>query len=421
MLGRLHNCLWVACLVLGVSNAYSQPLPSGAYGPYYGPAPSTTSSQVDPNVVYELLPPDRGLWWDVDYRLNQAIQDTSHGMFFRLEWLSTNIDDPGRTLLGAPLANIPEPREPFDVILPNGTITTAQVLDTSSINFDNINGLRGTWGVPLAFGSIETMVWGTENSTSRINTDLLPATDPLQDTEVIATSLLTNGVPGSSVILYDASFKGFYSTEIFSAESNIYYNYRNPRLGLRILPVAGFRFVDYDEALVQRGVYDNNSGLNPGGILIDPLVRQIESDVDNDLYALQTGLRTEFVHQHFTLGVEPKVALALNHYEATVSTFDLRDSPFDPVVDDGITKSVESQNLLAPYFDLSLYAKVHLSQSFHLRVGWNYTMFTNMSRADDNIFYNDNGIENPPAVTARGSEESLGVSTFTLGGEFILP
>ena len=87
----------------------------------------------------------------------------------------------------------------------------------------------------------------------------------------------------------------------------------------------------------------------------------------------------------------------------------------------GITKSVETQNLLAPYFDLNLYAKVHLSQSCHLRVGWNYTLFTNMSRADSNIFYNDTGIANPPAVTARGGEEALGVSTFSLGGEILLP
>jgi hypothetical protein len=406
--------------VLSVSNAFSQQLPPGAYGPYYGPAPSP-NTYVDPNIVSELLPPDRGLWWDVDYRLNQAVQDTSHGMWFRLEWLSTNIDAPGNTLLGARLATIPDPRQPFDVILPNGATTTAQVLDTSSIDFDNINGIRGTWGVPLQFGTVETMVWGTENSTSRVNTSLLPATDPTQLTEVIATSLLTNGVPGSSLLIYDQSFKAFYSTEIFSAESNLYYNWRNPQLGLRILPVAGFRFVDYDEALVQRGVYDNSSGLNPGGVLIDPIVHQIESDVDNDLYALQAGVRTEFVHQRFTLGCEPKVALGLNHYEATVSTFDLRDSPYDPIVDDGITKNVESQNILAPYFDLSLFAKVHLSQSFHLRVAWNYTMFTNMSRADDNIFYNDNGIANPPAITARGEEEFLGVSTFSVGGELILP
>lgn len=442
MLGRLHQSLWVACLTLAVGSAYGQSMPpSGGYGPsaaqsagwpvqhaggfpasgYYGPAPSPPQDPVDPAVITELLPPDRGLWWNTDERLNRALQDTSHGLWFRLEWMSTNIDSPGNTLLGAPLANIPDPRQPFDVLLPGGAITTARVLDTSAVNFDNINGLRGTLGIPLSFGHIEGMVWGTENSTSRINTNELPATNPLQPVEVIATSLLTNGAPGSTVILYDAAFRALYSSDIFSAELNLYYGWRNPRLGLRTLPVAGFRFVDYDEKLVQTGVYNNTSGLNPGGILIDPLVRRIESRVDNDLYSLQAGFRSEFAHQHFTLGVEPKLAVALNHYQATVNTFDLRDSPYDPVVDDGATKSIETQNLVAPYFDLNLYAKIHLTQSIHLRVGWNYTVFSNISRADDNIFYNDNGIGNPPAVTARGEEESLGVSSFTLGGEIILP
>lgn len=420
MLGRLQHCLWVACLVLGVSNAHAQTLPSGAYGPYYGPAPSP-NDYVDPNIVTELLPPDRGLWWDVDLRLNQAVNDTLHGMWFRLEYLSTNIDNPGNQLLGAPLSAVADPRQPFDVVLPNGAITTARVLDTSSVDFDNINGIRGTWGVPLSMGHVETMVWGTENSTSVINTDELPATDPLQDVEVIATSLLTGGLPGSSVILYDAAFQARYSTEIFSAESNLYYAYRNPRLGLRILPAFGFRFVDYDEALTQRGVYDNSSGLNAGGVLLSPLVRRIESVVDNDVYGLQTGLRTEFVHQFFTLGLEPKVALGYNHYEGRVSTSDLRDSPYPPIADDGVTENKETDNAVAPYFDFNMYAKVHLSESLYLRVGWNYTMFTNMSRAADNIYYNDNGIANPPAVGARLDEEALGVSTFTLGGEYILP
>ena len=114
MLGRLHHCLWVACLVLGVGTAHGQTLPSGAYGPYYGPAPGP-DDYVDPNIVTELLPPDRGLWWNVDLRLNQAIQDTSHGMWFRLEWLSTDVERPGNTLLGAHMSTVPDPRQPFDV------------------------------------------------------------------------------------------------------------------------------------------------------------------------------------------------------------------------------------------------------------------------------------------------------------------
>jgi hypothetical protein len=190
---------------------------------------------------------------------------------------------------------------------------------------------------------------------------------------------------------------------------------------LRLQPLAGFRFVDYDEGLAQVGSYDNTSSLNGGGILIDPLVRRINSVTDNDVYGLQTGFRSEFVHQLFTLGVEPKVALGYNHIESRVSTSDLRDSPYVPIVDDGDTSSKSTRDIIAPYFSVGAYAKVHVSQSLHLRVGIDYTMFTNMSRADSNIYYNDNGLANPPAVRARTEDETLGVSTFSLGGEYILP
>ena len=82
--------------------------------------------------------------------------------------------------------------------------------------------------------------------------------------------------------------------------------------------------------------------MTPGGaspILPVPLVRQIDSWVDNNSYVLQTGFRTEFVHQFFTLGVEPKAGLGMNHYEGTVRTVDLRDSPFVPIHDDGVVTS----------------------------------------------------------------------------------
>ncbi|MFO1092325.1 MAG: BBP7 family outer membrane beta-barrel protein [Planctomycetaceae bacterium] len=419
MLGRLHQCLWIACLVLSVAHAHGQTLPTGVYGPYDG-SPPMSGEPVDPNIVQELLPADRGLWWDVDLRLNQAIQDTSHGMWFRLEYLNTNIDNPGHTLLGAPLANIPDPRQPFDILVPTGT-TTGQVLDTSSVRFNNINGIRGTIGIPLAFGHVEGVFWGTQNSVSRINTDLLPATNPFQQTQVIATSLLTNGQPGSTVLLYDAAFQAKYGSNVLSGEANIYYGYQNPTLGLRQLPVAGFRYIGYDESLNQQGAFDNRSGVDVGGILINPIVHHINSAVDNNLFALQTGWRTEFTHQFFTLGAEPKVGLGWNHARARVKTIDLRDSPFPPVVDDGLTTSTETRNLLTPFFDFGVYGKIHLNQSFHLRIGWNYTLLSNMSRADNNIYYNDNGTANPPAVRARMSYENLWLSSFSIGGEWILP
>ena len=264
--------------------------------------------------------------------------------------------------------------------------------------------------------------WGTEEVTSKIKAAELPATNPLQDVQVIATSLLTNGQPGGTVVLYDRSFKALYSTDIFGAESNFYYNYRNPRLGLRFLPLFGARYISYDEQLKQRGEFDNRSGAaGQVGMFNPPLLRQIDSMVDNNIYAFQTGFRGEFEHQLLTLGMENKFGLGWNDYDARVRTVDLRDSPVAPIQNDGIVRSSDSHSKLAPIYELQLYGSLHLNDSLRLRAGWGWTYIGNVSRADNNIYYNDQGTANPPGVVARGRQGTIWFSTFNIGGEFILP
>ncbi len=443
MLARLNLCVLAAWTVIAAGNVYGQyGPPGGAYSQmhaqqanyqaftphpgYYGPPPGSADEQVDPRIITELLPADRGFFWDTQSRLETAIEDTSHGAWFRLEYLNTFIDNPGDTLLGAPLPNVPNPREPFLVQTPSGAVVNARVLDVSAVNFDNINGIRGTFGIPLQPGTIEASFWGTSESTYRFRSPELPATNPLQTVDVIATSLLTNNAPGGFVVLYDNSFRYDYAAQIFGAEANFVYNYHNPRLGLRCLPIFGVRHTDYDESIKQRGTFNNRSGIGvtPGGaspILPVPLVRQIDSWVDNNSYALQTGFRTEFAHQYFTLGVEPKAGLGMNHYEATVRTVDLRDSPFPPIQDDGVVTSNIQKDTISAVFDLQLYAKVHLSDSCRIRVGWSYMYMGNVARADSIIHYNDQGLALPPAVTAKKDDQSIWVSSFTIGGEYILP
>jgi hypothetical protein len=444
MLGRVNLCVLAAWMALTTGDAFGQygPPPGGAYQPYGEPTgwtlppagwmaahgnPGASEEycppDVDPRIVNELLPADRGFGWDTDSRLHDALNSTSNGMWFRLEYTHTFIDNPGRALLGGPLAAVPDPRIPFDVFAAPvpGQVAVARVLDVSSVDFDNINGIRGTFGIPFRLGSFEAVFWGTEKSTDVITTDEIPATNPLQDVDVIVTSLRNGGAPGSTVIFYDDSFRAPYTAQVFSAEANFYYNYRNPRLGLRILPVLGFRHTDYDESLLQRGTFTNISGVAAGSILNDPLVRKIDSWVDNNTYGVQTGLRSEFVHQHFTLGVEPRLTLGVNHYEATVRTEDLRDSPFPPIQDDGVVTTNITRDLFSTIFDLQLYAKVHLNEFVNLRVGYSYTWLGNISRAHSNIYYNDNGTAFPPAVVVRSNEDNLWMSSFTIGGEIILP
>lgn len=441
MLGRLSICLLVTWTALTTAPAFGQYGPPAGNGYAAEPTgwpvhqaqgwppgyPGAVTSEeycppeVDPKIVNELLPSDRGFGWGRQSPLETALKDTAPGMWFRLEYTNTFIDNPGRGLLGAPLAGLDDPRDPFLVQLTSGNFTVAKVLDVSSVDFDNINGLRGSFGIPFRHFSVEAIFWGTEQSTDVISTDELPATNPNQDINVIATSLLTNGVPGGTVVLYDESFRAPYSAQVFSAEANFYYNYRNPRLGWRFLPVLGFRHTDYDESLAQRGVFSNVSGIGPPPTLATPLVRRIDTWVDNNTYGVQTGFRSEFVHQHFSLGVEPKFTMGVNHYEATVRTADLRDSPFPPIQDDGIVTTSLNRDVFSPVFDLQLYGKIHITDAFHLRVGYSYTWLGNIARAQSSVYYNDNGLANPPAVVVKADDRDLWMSSFTIGGEIILP
>lgn len=420
MLGRLQFCLFLACTMLtaGVAHGQSQPPPPG--GSVYQPR---TSYLEDPGLIQELLPADRGgLDWDTPSPFTRSLRATSHGAFVRVEYLNTFIDEPGRGLLGAPLAGVPDPRLPFLVSTPGGAVITARVPDLSAVDLNNINGIRTTIGIPLRIGSVEASYWGTEQETSTIVATDVPRSNPLNPIDAIATSLFTNGSPGSTVILYDDGFSAPYTAQLFGLEANLYYSSQNPRLGLRVQPVVGFRFTDYDETLAQRGTFSNVSGAVPGvGLITPPLLRQINSIVDNNLYTGQLGARLEFAHQWVTLGVEPKVGLGFNHYEASVRTADLRDSPFPPVVDDGVTSSRLSKDNATAIFDLQTYATVHVNHWFNLRVGWTYTWMGDIARANDVIFYNDRGIGNPPAISTRAKSSNLWMSTFNVGGEIVLP
>ena len=424
MLGRWYCCLILACTTLtaGVAHGQHQPPPPGQV--FYPPGPGYRQDPrlTNPGLVQELLPADRGLIWESESPLDRAIENTSHGAFIRIEYMNTAIDDPGRTLLGAPIAGIDDPREPFVVGTPSGGVVNARVMDVSDVNFENINGMRTTVGIPLRFGAIEASIWGTEQNTDTIVAKNIPNSNPLNPVNAIATSLLTAGAPGPVVVLHDEGFTAPFSAQIFGIETNLYYYYQNPRLGLRVLPVIGFRHNDYDENLAQRGLFSNTSGAVPGaGTLNPPLLRQINSKVDNNLYGGQAGVRIEFAHQWVTLGVEPKVGVGINHYEATVQTVDLRDSPFAPIVDDGVTVSRLSKDNTSPTFDMQTYANIHVNHWFNLRVGWTFTWLGEIARADDIIYYNDLGIAAPPAVGTRANSSNVWTSSFTIGGEIVLP
>jgi hypothetical protein len=373
------------------------PSPQYEYMPFpvaHPSAPEMPSQHLQP----ELLPNDRGWLYDFDSRADLIIRETMRGSYMRLEYLHWDIQQPGANLLGAPLAGVDRPTEPFVVQTPTGQIAVAEVLSTRGVDH-----------------RIE------DRPFLRDNNSLTP--------RFIAVSLLTDGQIGDRVLLFDRSFTADYTTDVWGSDVNMYYHTANPRDGVAFLPLFGFRYMAYNEKLNMIGQFDNSSGTFTGfGVLTDPVVSQIKSETDNRVYSLQTGFRTELRSPYVTLGFEPKIAFGANDYDTRVLTSNLRDFD-DPNVVDGPLDIDDPENvrssvgrlLFTPTVDLAFYASIRVTDWANLRVGYNLLYSGNIVRADRAIDYNDNGAANPPAVVAQEKPSSLWIQGLTVGGEIILP
>ncbi|MBX3440838.1 MAG: BBP7 family outer membrane beta-barrel protein [Planctomyces sp.] len=382
----------------------------------------------------QMLPQDSGFFYDFDSRVDLIIRETIRGTYMRLEYLNWDVQKPGRHLLGAPVDGVDNPRNPFIVQTPSGSIGVAESQSTDGVDFRDLNGIRGTIGIPLQDVTLEGNVWGLAPGSHRIQDPAFLRNNSAQFPRFIAVGLLSDGDVSSRVLLYDESFVADYDNDTWGSDINIYYHHWNASEGIAIQPLLGFRYLRYDERLNMRGVFNNSSGAIPGGIISDPAVSQIKASSMNSVYSLQTGFRSELRHRWFTVGFEPKIAFGANDFTSRVMTAHLRDfddpnivdGPFDVddppnALDPDPVRSSVSRLLFTPTLDLGVYASIPLSNWANLRVGYNFMLAGNIVRADRAIYYNDEGIANPPAVRARERTEAMWVQGLSVGGEIILP
>ncbi len=429
---RKASACVTACACLAQGAAFAQyPNPNYDYLPYrthHPYAPMQPGPGPGEQVAPRLLPSDLGWLYDNDSPVDLVIREAARGSYMRLEYLGWDIQEPGNNVLGAPIAGVDNPRDPFIVQTATGSIGVAESLSTDRVDFNDLNGIRGTIGIPFRYHTLEGSIWGLEEGYHKIQDrpflrDNNPATP-----RFIAVGLRSDGVIGDRVLLFDQSFDAKYRASAWGSDVNLYYHAKNPRQGLGIQPLAGFRFLNYDESLSMRGVFDNSSGAySDFGVISDPYESRIRSAVNNNVYALQVGFKTDFKHEFFTLAFEPKLAFGANDYSVRVSTDNLRSfddptlNPGPNDLEDGPTRSSGGRTVFSPTIDLGFSAKVHVSEWFHVRAGYNIIWTGNLARADRAIFYNDQGDANPPAVTARQRTDSILIQGFSVGGEIILP
>ena len=382
-----------------------------------GPTPITANySQPSPyyRESYDDLSGDDG--WDYgsspfDALLLSAVK----GAYFRVEYLNWTYKDPGNQALGSALAGVPEPRDPFPVTVASQLAGIARVATLDTTDLSHRNGIRSTIGLPLPAGrgGFEASIFWMQDVTevtqefeiagNKIGPPLAGTNDVAR---FIVTSTFTNGVPGSNLFIYDESFRTRFSSDLWGAEFNWVSDPYSSGPGLQIRPLLGFRYVDISEQLVQTGSF------NQQGVLATSLVSVVTSQSDNKVYVPQVGLRMEFVHPRFALGVEPKIGFGINEAENVVVSERLR-SQGDPTI-----TSTDQASKLSTVGEIALYGKLIVTEKLTVNFGYSFLFVDNTSRAHNSIFYNDNGPLNDAAIVARQSTELMYYQGLNMGAEF---
>lgn len=247
----------------------------------------------------------------------------------------------------------------------------------------------------------------------------LPAGTVLRTNETgfAAMPLLNNGAVDTTFLIFDGGYNADYRSNVWGSQAKLILDIGPDHNGMTLKPLIGFRYMSVDEQFRQVGLSTLNvlqlNPVLPVFVFPEPLrASVIDSKVENNLYGLQVGTSVEYNHKYFSLGVEPKISLGVNNYEASVTTSQLR-SVFDPTV-----TTEDDALIFAPVFDVAMYGQVHLTPYFSLHAGYNFTYLFRVTRPAENIVYNDNGPNAPPGVVVDSETQDMHIQGLTIGGEF---
>lgn len=343
--------------------------------------------------------------WDEYGPIEQMLMSMARNTWLRVEYLNWQVEDPGFEFLGAPL-NVQDPQN-FVVFDPNNfpqQLGTARVPTLNDIGLDANNGIRLVYGMPLTVGELEFSGFIMEQASDHWEAPELPSVGAPFAT-LIATPVLTNGTVQNQVLLYDTAYKVDYTSEFYGAQAEVVFDgFGLPGEGLHLRPTIGGRYLNFRESMSQVGV---SSAFGT----VTPLVTTIDSDTNNHLYGTVLGARLELVHRWFTVGIEPKIGLNLNSYSASVATNNLRQEA-DPYV-----KTKEDGTIFSPVAELRAYLRVNVTENFSVFGGYDWFYIGNATRPYDNIYYNDNGLSQPPAIVVDTKHRDLMIHGLMVGGE----
>ncbi|SFJ39262.1 BBP7 family outer membrane beta-barrel protein [Planctomicrobium piriforme] len=423
--------------------------PGAAYGPPVGV----------PNMYDDLLPADRGWCYDTDSRRDLNFHEMLRGTWGRIEYLQGNISHQGGRTLGTPIDvpnpaalgqaqfDVADPSQQFPVLLtylttpppfpPEQIIRQAQVPTTNTVNWNHAQGIRGSFGVPVLDAVwVEGRAWGYQEREGTLKTPSLPGTPlDLDDgtlqgpngslaTTFLATSLLLDGAPSSTLILYDSGFTSSYDTLFRGGDVALAFNWITPQEGWRLQPIVGYRHDEYSEALSFGGSFNNSSAYYNIPVYATTQTNNITSKVRNLRDQIELGTRTEWKKSFLTLGLQERIAMGSNIARGSVSTTNLL-QPGTPegTVPDSTTNSNDRRVVFAPSFDMDVYCNIQMNRWLSFRVGYNLMWIGHTGVADQSIRFNQitTGAGVVPDVGSSLDFRDRTISALTIGGEITLP
>ena len=373
-----------------------------------------------PPTTFEYVPSHREQY---DGAHLAALGGAARMTWYRLEYLNWTIDPYGQQPLGARrLDGGEEGTFPAIEPLTGSFVGTATQPDARAFDAQHNNGLRFTIGFPTQVGDLEAAVFILDQADSRIRQeptlrfDQLPNPndpDPLNPTLpnfFAATMLTVDGqLSDSAMILYDQGYLATHKADVFGTEGNFVFNPVTPNQPLTFRPMIGFQFISFRENLLIAGS-DEQVDLTDPMMGVITLNHRIDARSRNKVFAPQIGVRAEFVHEWFTLGVTPKFLLGFNRRYEQLSTSQIilpTDSSFEQ----------EEATEFSPGFDLKVDARVHLNEHFSLFASYQLYVLSNLSRPVGNINYDTIGgvVSNINLNTSK--QHDLWIDGVTVGGE----
>jgi hypothetical protein len=312
-----------------------------------------------------------------------------------MQW---HLEEPGNALLGAPeTLNTLNPRDFFPV--QGGD---ARVEDLNGLRYNDLNGIRGSWGFPTGIGLFEANVWALEEGDDEQIPRELPA---VNQGIFIATTSTFNGQPTDAVRVYDVYYEAKFRSNVWGANAMFIFDEAPNVPGFSLSPLVGFGYLSVREDLTQLGEFSTPN-----------FTTLIESEAKNDIYGPKVGLRAEFKHEHFVLGAQSSMLVGANTYHANVATerfVDQNDPRF-------ATESEETT--FSPVSELGVYARVHLRDCFYLNIGYDLITAFRVTRPQDNIVYDTNAVNNVPVSSNVHVDEEIQpfiMQGFRVGGEIV--